>query len=185
MIGEIIVGLMVVAIVGMLIYMVYLNSSTLAEPRVPLRKAPAMPPVKPTRPTKAQAFAAEYRSAPQDIAPLKKRPVASTSSARSSYPSGGSTTHIDTSASDTLSTLLILDALDDSSNYVEPSVDRYVEPSYSSPTPSSYSSSSSYDDSSSRSSSYSSSSWGGDSSSSSSSSYDSGSSSSSSSSSYD
>lgn len=179
MIGEIAVIAVGLVILGIILYM-------MTRKPTPVRVAPVKPEPKETltefinRMPKGDAPA--YRAPASTPAPRK----ASTPS-RSSYPSGGSTTHIDTSASDTLSTLLILDALDNSSNYVEPSVDSYVSPSYSSHTPSSYgssSSSSSYsscDDSTSRSSSYSSS----DYSSSSSSSYDSGSSSSSSSSSCD
>lgn len=183
MLGEIVV--MSLLVVGIVLFVYLITSGNAIPGNLPVVKSKIpMPKVKPTfDPWKAP-------QAPKDPVYGQSSPhrtgIINSSTRRTSYPSGGGTsTGHDTQSSDLLSTLLILDALDTSDNYVEPSVDRYVEPSYSSPTPSSYSdtsssyssSSSSYDDSSSRSSSYSSSSY---SSSDSSSSYDSGSSSSSS-----
>lgn len=186
MIGEILVGILALIIFGLIWYMV---SRKPAEEFFKEKPEPWKAPIAPADPVydtgpkiHTGIINSSTRSTP--VMPAVKPTRKASSSARSSYPSGGSTTHIDTSSSDLLSTMLILDAIDNSDNYVEPTVDTYAAPSYSTPTPSSYSSSSgssySDDSSSSRSYSSSSSSWG-DSSSSSSSSYDSGSSSSSSS----
>lgn len=172
MLGEIIIGLLVVLVIVIAIYMV-----TRADPIVradqlpPVTKHIPMPPVKPTRKEPANPWPIPSREAHS----VKERAQAS----RVQYSSGSSNsfTHVDNTP-DLLTTMVVLDMLDTSDNYVEPSVDTYSQPSYSSPTPSSYSS---YDDSSSRYSSYSdSSSYSSSSSDSSSSSSDSSSSSSSS-----
>lgn len=132
MTGELIVAVVVAIAIMFLIYMVVREPRETGLP--PVRVKVPMPPVKAPRvPVDDSDFSTEMSSYTPRRGIVNASTEVKASPSRSQYPTGNIPAHNDAQASDLLSTMIILDAIDDT-KYSAPTVDTYQAPAYSEPS---------------------------------------------------